>query len=428
MSDQPSQSTPSAGLPGQPSQPSQPTQESRPTQSSQPSQPQPPLSSLPPPAPRLTAPVALPPAAQATPVGPQPSAFKRGFGLGAGAALGLGAVMVALSLISGLALTLLGAGMLAAGGGPVAGEEPVTTIWGDEGAGHTLRAVEINGAIMTDSSEGGLLAGGTYGYEIADMIDEIDADEADGLILRINTPGGTITGAKAIADAVERYQKRTGKKVLAHVQGLSASGGMYAMAGADKIVADYGSMVGSIGVIFGPFQRFKDVTAITGLLAGVETRGGITEFYLTQGKGKDAGNPYRDLTAEERKVFTDGLVHEYDAFVQHVSDKRGISTDTIKNDLGAHVFDNATAKTKGLIDETMGTDDAYAEAARMNGIDVADVKVVQAAAPSGFSQLLGASSRVLGQAPAATGPATHRICSGSPVVLVYSGRVSALCG
>ena len=73
------------------------------------------------------------------------------------------------------------------------------------------------------------------------------------------------------------------------------------MAGADQIVADHGSLVGSIGVVMGPFQRFRDVTGIPGSLLepGVTTEGGVTEEYLTRGRGKDFGNPFREMTDEE---------------------------------------------------------------------------------------------------------------------------------
>lgn len=374
-------------------------------------------------------------AAAASP--PPQGGFKRGLGLGIGAGIGLGASLVVLGLIGSLltALVLAGIGSLVAGSSANAATPPVTTVWGPENADKTLRAVAISGTILTDSSDGSLIGGGTYGYEVARMIDAIDADQADGLILRINTPGGTITGAKAIADAVQRYQDRTKHKVFAHVEGMSASGGMYAMAGADEISADYGSMVGSIGVIFGPFQRFKDVTAITGTLLtpGVETRGGITEYYLSQGTGKDAGNPYRDLTAQERSIFLTGLRNEYDMFVNHVATNRDIPAATIKNDLGAHLFDNKTATEKKLIDSTLGLDAAFRRAAELNGLDPGKTKVVEATAPNPLAQLLGAQSRIYGQAPALgaaerASAAVNPMCSGAPTVLAYQGNLAKACG
>lgn len=369
-----------------------------------------------------------------SPSGRPEGGFRRGFGLGAGAGVGLGAAIGLAGLISAIvgALLLAGLGNSAAGLNTAAAQ-PLETIWGSPTAAHKLRAVYVTGPIMATAADGSALTGGSYGYEIAAMVDDLDAADADGLLLLMNTPGGSVNGSKAIADAVARYQQRTGKTVTAHVQGLSASGGMYAMAGADKIIADHGSLVGSIGVIYGPFNRFKDVTAITGTILepGVVTTGGITQEYLTQGKGKDMGNPFRDMTAEERKVMTDGMAIIYGDFVDWVAQARGIPAATIVENLGAHVYDPETAIANGLIDAQLGVEEAYAEAARVAGVDPAQTRVETATAPSLLVQLLGAEARVFGQAVPLTGSdpkVTAAICSATPTLLVYHGSLKAACG
>lgn len=369
----------------------------------------------------------------AVPVG-EPGPFKRGFGLGAGAGAGLAVA----ALVFGVVLSLIGfLGMLGAGAiNQATGKNTGTvTVWGSPSASKTLRAIDIKGSILTDASGGSLLSGGTYGYEIAQLLDSLGAKDADGVVLRVNTPGGTVTGAKAIADAITRYQERTGKKVFAHVQGMSASGGMYAMAGANDIQADYGSLIGSIGVIFGPFTRYRDVVAVDGgaLTGGVTTTGGIEEFYLSQGRGKDAGNPYRDLTAEERAIFQHGIDNEYADFVDHVATHRGIPAATIRDDLGAHLFDNKTAQEKHLIDGTLGVDAAYQHFATEAGLDPKDTKIVATAAPGLVASLLGAEHRVPGEAlPVATQagvrPVTAAsICGPGATVLAYHGDPSRSC-
>lgn len=364
-----------------------------------------------------------------------PGAFKRGFGLGAGAGTGVGVSLLVLGTVLSLltGLIVAGAGLLTSAGSQ---DRPVVTVWGSPSARNTLRAVDVNGAILTDRDGGSLLAGGTYGYEVARLIDEIGATDADGLVLRINTPGGTITGSKAIADAIDRYKQRTNKKVFAHVQGLSASGGMYAMAGADDIQADHGSLVGSIGVIFGPFARYRDVIAIDGGLlgGGVTTSGGIEEFYFTQGRGKDVGNPYRDLTEEERAILTEGLANEYAAFVDHVSAKRGIDGQVIRDDLGAHLYDNVTAQEKRLIDGTMGINEAYRHFAGVAGVDPGDTRVVAPTRPSRLELVLGAEARVPGQAlPVENQPGVRpvtaaAICGPAATMLAYHGDPQRECG
>ncbi|GAA1393277.1 S49 family peptidase [Luteococcus peritonei] len=365
--------------------------------------------------------------------------FRKGFGLGAGGALGAGLVLAGVTLATGFASMMMLAGIGAAMGDPGSSsmEMPLETVWGSENAGKTLRGIDVHGAIMAASSDGMGLTASTYGYEVADMIDQIDAEQADGLVLFMDTPGGTINGSRAIGDAVDRYQERTGKKVVAFVEGMSASGGMFAMAPVDKVIADHGTLVGSIGVISGPFQHYGEVVATDGGLlgGGVTTKGGITSEYLTQGKGKDFGNPYREMTAEERAVWTKGLANEYGEFVSWVSEHRKIPAATIRDDLGAHLYDAKTAKEKKLVDEVMNREDAMREAAKLNGLDPADTRVEKATTPGLLDSLLGADdSRVRGQAPAVSAKegqplvVTSVICSGAPQVLAWSGPTTSLCG
>ncbi len=399
---------------------------------------QPPSGSLPPPPMPQRGPVPAgqkPPPTPFTPIGTatRESPFKRGFGTGFGLALGTGVVLVALSLISLVGMIGMSAVAASAASSPaVAGHK---TIWGPATAKNVMRAVHISGTIMGSSSDGLSLNVGTYGYEVADMIDKMGKDDAKGLVLIMNTPGGTIYGSKAIADAVTRYKERTGHKVVAYVAGMSASGGMYAMAGADYIISDYGTLVGSIGVIAGPFARYKDVTAVnSGILQGGVQAGSITNEYLSQGKGKDFGSPYRDMSAEEKKVFTDGMAREYAAFVDHVAAGRKIPAATIRNELGAYLFDPLTAKEKKLVDDVMGRSDAFRKAAELNGLDPQQTRIEVKEAPSFLQSLLGAEARVYGQSLAASpiggqpAKATSVICSGSPLVLAWHGDLATACG
>jgi len=361
----------------------------------------------------------------------EPGYFRRGFALGLGASLGAGVVLgvVALGLVVVMVLAL--AGLSSASGDSVSSGPTTETVWGEVDAPARLIAVPVTGVILGGESDGVTFGGATYGYDVAETIDGLGTEDADGLILELNTPGGTIYGSRAIADAVERYQKRTGNQVMAHVQGMSASGGMYAMAGADQIVADHGSLVGSIGVVMGPFQRFRDVTGIPGSLLepGVTTEGGVTEEYLTRGRGKDFGNPYRDMTEEERAVLGGGLDREYEEFVAWVSQARGIPPQTIVDELGAFVFDGYTAVDRGLVDKVLGREEAYRYAAEMNGVDPDDTRVDRMVAPGFLESFLAAESPVGGAGAGAVAgePGRSIVCTGAPVVLAYHGELSAAC-
>ena len=388
-------------------------------------QPTPASGPLPPRAPWPAPPVA-PPMAPPVPRDPR-RPFSTGFKVGAGAALGVGLV-VALGTV--LALTgLLGMLLVAAAAAPEeTSTTPTTRVWGEESAEHRLLAIPVQGVIYGHESEAGF-GDGAYGYEIARTLDELDADEYDGVVLEMNTPGGTIYGARAIADAVERYQKRTGNKVVAFVQSLSASGGMYAMSGADEVIADHGTLVGSIGVIMGPFERYKGVVGYSGSLftPGVQTKGGITQEYLFAGKGKDLGNPFRDITPEEREILVSGLQQEYTSFVDRVAGGRGIPAATIRDVIGAHLYGAQRAVELGLVDRVGDQTAAYRRAAELNDVAPDETAVDRQESPGLLSSLLGAQSGAQRQGSAGA-PVTSSLCRGQRITLAYSGDLPSLCG
>ncbi len=304
---------------------------------------------------------------------------------------------------------------------------------GERSADTRLVAVPVIGPILgEDRGGGGFLtaaSGVTYGYSIKERLLELaDDDDVDGVLLELDTPGGTIFGSKAIADGVAEYQARTGNPVVAYVGGISASGGMYAMAGADEIVADHGTLIGSIGVIFGPFVRYNDITAVDNgvLFGGVETSGGVEFDFLTAGRSKDLGSPYRDMTAEERKTLEEGLDNAYDDFVAHVADGRGLTEQEIKNDLGALIYGEQQALGNGLVDTIGAREEAWERLASLAGADGADWRLDRSlpGEPSFFDLLAG--STVDGAEPSSR-VNLPAVCTGTATMLAYHGEPSDLC-
>ncbi len=361
------------------------------------------------------------------PAGP----FKRGFGMGAGLGLGLAVAFVALGVVTGI-FAVISTAVAFSSVSSAGASTTLSPLWGEEGADGTLRAISINGPIMTDPSEGGLLSAGTYGYEIAEQLDSIGEEDAAGVVLLVNTPGGSVPGSKAISDGIERYQERTGHQVLVHVEGMSASGGVYSTAPADAIYADHGSIVGSIGIIFGPFQRYRDVVATSGsiLESGVVTEGGITEEYLSKGTGKDFGTPFRDMTDGERRMIDTMLEGEYANFVEHVAQNRDIPQEKIIDELGAYMFGNDDAEAVGLIDGTLNREEFFQKAATEAGLDPEDTVVQMVQAPSGLEALLGAKRPAGSALPIAELGEGHRVsasfCGGS-TPLVFAGDLATVC-
>ena len=358
--------------------------------------------------------------------------FKRGFGTGVGVGLGLMAGFVVLSIVGGL-FALISLGMLLNSITKDGASTSLERVWGTEGASGNLRAIRISGTIMTDAADGALLSSGTYGYEVADQLDSLKTDQVDGVVLLVNTPGGTITGSKAIADAITRYRERTGKPVLVHVEGSSTSGGVYSTATANEIIADHGSMIGSIGVILGPLPRYKDVVATgsTLLQQGITTTGGISQEYITAGSGKDLNNPYRDLTEQERQRLQAMVDDDYEIFVAEVAAGRKLDPQRIRNELGAGIFSARQAVNVGLADAVMGRDEFFRHAATAAGLDPDKTVVEKVSEPTGLSSLFGAKRAWGTSLPlSALGEkavASADLCSVTAPI-AYAGDLSGVCG
>lgn len=345
-----------------------------------------------------------------------------------------GIAVLGLLLVMGVALSGVSASS-------TQGDLPTTFVAGDEGNANKLLAVPVTGVILGESEGGGgflsSLLSATYGYQVkADLEAAAERNDIKGVVLEMDTPGGTIFGSRAIADAVRAYRERTGRPVLAYVRGLSASGGMYAMAGADHIVADHGTLVGSIGVIFGPLSQYDNVIATDGGLlgGGVETTGGITEIYITAGRSKDLGNPYRPLQDEERKALQLGVDNNYETFVSHVAEGRGIEASAIKDQLGALIYDEQTALQSGLIDQVGNRDEAYVKAAELAKLKTGDWQVTRIDRAGGGLFGLGALFGE-GDGPSAV-PATDAalavdvrrlLCARGPTMLAYYGALPTDC-
>jgi len=363
-----------------------------------------------------------------------------------GAAIGRTAIKALTALIIVFGLPLIGlilmisalAGLGAAAGGAVDESSSGVNqnyVTGDRSGSVRLVAVPVIGGILGEERGGGgflsTAAGVTYGYSVKETLLELaEDDDVDGILLELDSPGGTIFGSKAIADGVAEYQEKTGNPVLAYVSGISASGGMYAMASADEIVADHGTLIGSIGVIFGPFVTYDGVTSVEGpFFTGGVTAESIDHEFLTAGRSKDLGSPYREMTAEERKVLEEGLDDAYDAFVAHVADGRDISEATIKNDLGALIFGEQQALSRGLIDTIGNREQAHRRLAELAGADGSDWRLDRATSgePSFFDLLSGSAGGVAADGSDGNGLQLPSMCTGTATMLTYHGDPANLC-
>lgn len=226
---------------------------------------------------------------------------------------------------------------LADGGWPVGGADAVALI-------------HLDGAIAGTGSSGTA----TPEEFISELNDAEDDPRVKAVLIRIDSPGGTVAASQEIAQAVAAMDK----PVVASISDIGASGAYMVASQCDEIVALPTSSVGSIGVVL-------DVPNIEGLMDKV----GVKVVVLTQGEFKDAGSPFRELTPEETKLLNAQMRIAYDEFIRMVAEGRDIPEAKVRKLATGWVWMGVEAKKLGLVDTLGGYTQAVDAAAELGGIE-----------------------------------------------------------
>lgn len=269
------------------------------------------------------------------------------------------------------------------------------TVEGDPNSANKVLLVQINGLILTEQiSDVGFFEllgeqGFTYGYDIKDtFFRAAENSDIKAVMVSINSPGGTIGGSKAIGEGIRHYKEQTGNPVYAHIVDQGTSGGYWAAAATDNITAEVGSLLGSIGVIMGPFRTFNNVLSEGNFTGSVQTENGIDYRVFTGGEYKDTGSPYREFSEEEIEHWQDSIDDEYETFVSYVSEARNIPTDTIRNQIKALPYGTKEAQALGLIDTIGGRTDAFNRLLATSGIPESDYELLTEQQDLGFFDMI----------------------------------------
>jgi len=167
-----------------------------------------------------------------------------------------------------------------------------------------------------------------------------DDDSIKAIILHVNTPGGGVAASEEIYQAVKRIHDKKKKPIIASIETVGASGGYYVSSATDKIFADHGSVVGSIGVI-AEWYNYGD------LLHWAKMK----EVIFKTGEFKDTGNPTRDLTPAE-KEYLQGLINNmYGQFIHAVAQGRNLKEEQVRSIADGRVWTGEQAKDLHLVDE-----------------------------------------------------------------------------
>ena len=268
----------------------------------------------------------------------------------------------ALTMILGCGLSLLVSGCvynisLLPQPGPL--EEKVV-----EGSGKDkILLLDVAGVISEEKPDGWV--------EKPDMVarikEELKKAEADkavkAVVLRINSPGGTVTASDIIYHEIVSFKERTGRKVIASIGDVGASGGYYIAMASDRILALPTTITGSIGVIMLHVN-----------LQGLMEKVGVGAESIKSGAHKDMGIPTKPLAPEDRELFQTMINNMYARFLEVVGQgRKGLSADRIKTLADGRIYTATQAKEAGLIDDIGYLDQAIDLAKSEAGIKEAKV-------------------------------------------------------
>ena len=207
--------------------------------------------------------------------------------------------------------------------------------------GDKVAIIEVNGVI--ESSEDIIRQLKKYG----------DDSSIPVIILRIDSPGGAVAPSQEIYKQILKVREE-GTYVVVSISSLAASGGYYIACAGDTILANPGSLTGSIGVIFS-FLTFE----------GLMDKVGIQLEVLKSGELKDVGNFSREMTQREREMLQAAISDVYDQFVMVVSDGRNLDINQVEDIADGSIFTGNQALELGLVDKLGGLEDAIALAGEM---------------------------------------------------------------
>lgn len=210
--------------------------------------------------------------------------------------------------------------------------------------GGRVALVEVQGLIV--SAE----------HVVRELEEHLEDSSIRAVVVRVETPGGVVGPSQEIHDAIARVRARP-KPVVVSMGAVAASGGYYLAVAANHIVANPGTLTGSIGVLM-------QLAEVEGLLRKV----GIHFEVIKAGRHKDVGNFARPMTPEERAILQGLLDDMYDQFVTAVATGRRLPQATVLGLADGRVYSGRRAKELGLVDSLGGLEEAVRTAGRLAGI------------------------------------------------------------
>jgi protease-4 len=211
---------------------------------------------------------------------------------------------------------------------------------GGTGAAKVL-LIEISGMISSQEKEGLISAPSLIARIKEQLTKAAQDDNVKAVVLRINTPGGTVTASDIIYHELKMFKASRKIPIIASIMDVGTSGGYYVAAAADRVLAHPSSVTGSIGVIM-----------LTVNARGLLEKVGVEATAVTSGPRKDMGSPFRVMTSEERAIFQGLIDSFYQRFLNIVQEGRPqLQMDQIKKLADGRIYTGDQAKAAGLVDD-----------------------------------------------------------------------------
>jgi protease IV len=209
--------------------------------------------------------------------------------------------------------------------------------------GNRLALVRIEGPIMDSKSA------------VEEIRQYVKDGSIKGIVLRIDSPGGAVAPSQEIHAEVKKAA--ASKSVVVSMGSIAASGGYYIAVPATKILANPGTLTGSIGVIM-------EIPNLEGLMNKL----GVKTEVIKSGKNKDIASAFRSMEKEERELLQGVMDNVHEQFIKAVSEGRKIGMDELREIADGRIFTGEQAQTYGLVDQLGTLDDAVKTAASLSGI------------------------------------------------------------
>jgi protease IV len=217
--------------------------------------------------------------------------------------------------------------------------------------------VNIYGAISIESEKSIFEPYPKGADSVVDYISSLRKnDHVKAIVLRINSPGGTIAATQEICEEIERA-KQKGIKVVASMGDIAASGGYYVACSADKIVANEGTLTGSIGVIIAGID-------LTGVFRKLDIKWNV----IKSGNFKDILASWKEMSPEERLLLEAIIKDAYSQFTNYVAKGRNMELKEVVKLADGRIYTGTQAKANKLVDELGDLDKAVKLAAELAGL------------------------------------------------------------